>query len=652
MRTKILAKFMLPTIALVVVVMTILAGIAARMLESEVRERANSEATAEADRVFDNLSTVDTLSSQSVRSAMKVLTREGDHLGEPEIKGAATIAGETVPDLRLGNSSQVGNFALVDRVKDLTGQTATLFAKQGNSYIRVSTNVLKADGSRAIGTVLDPQGLAFAAIQEQRPFYGVVEILGSPYMTGYEPMRNKSGQVIGVWYVGEPLATLAELGKHINSAKVLNSGFIALLQGKKVVFKPDQVHVEEIQNLMDSGGSTGWRVTTKPFEKWGYTLLAAYPESDVSGKLHWMQLLVAIWAVIMSALVVLLLYLLINRLILTPMLQVVQVTENIAGGDLRDEILVTSQDETGKLQAAMKDMSGSLAHIITDVRTGAAALASAASQVSASAQSISQGTTEQAASVEETTSSLEQMGASISQNAENSRQMEQMALKGAKDAEESGRVVKATVAAMKSIAEKTSIIEEIAYQTNLLALNAAIEAARAGEHGRGFAVVAAEVRKLAERSQSSAKEISGMASESVQVAERSGDLLDELVPAIRKTADLVQEVTAASREQSSGVQQINKAMSQVSQVTQRNASAAEELSSTAEELSAQAQTLQRLMSFFRLNGQAQTTPSIGRKHERPLRDEDLERTANNVDHPRPAPETTGSRVEEHDFVHF
>ena len=193
------------------------------------------------------------------------------------------------------------------------------------------------------------------------------------------------------------------------------------------------------------------------------------------------------------------------------------------------------------------------------------------------------------------------MSASIGQNAENSRQTEQLAVKGSKDAEESGRTVKETVLAMRQIAEKVSIIEEIAYQTNLLALNAAIEAARAGDHGRGFAVVATEVRKLAERSQSAAKEISSLAASSVEVAERSGQLLEELVPGIRKTADLVQEVTAASSEQSSGVGQINRAMSQVDQVTQRNASAAEELASTAEEMAAQAEALQQLVSTFRLS---------------------------------------------------
>jgi len=153
---------------------------------------------------------------------------------------------------------------------------------------------------------------------------------------------------------------------------------------------------------------------------------------------------------------------------------------------------------------------------------------------------------------------------------------------------------------MKSITQKIEIIDEIAYQTNLLALNAAIEAARAGEHGKGFAVVATEVRKLAERSQGAAKEISSLAADSVKVAEQSGSLLNELVPSIKKTAGLVQEVAAASREQSSGVNEINRAMSQVDQVTQRNASLAEELSSTAEELASQSEALLQLTNFFKV----------------------------------------------------
>jgi methyl-accepting chemotaxis protein len=175
-----------------------------------------------------------------------------------------------------------------------------------------------------------------------------------------------------------------------------------------------------------------------------------------------------------------------------------------------------------------------------------------------------------------------------------------MALKGASDVEESGKVVEETLKAMQKIAEKISIVEEIAYQTNLLALNAAIEAARAGEHGKGFAVVAAEVRKLAERSQAAASEIGEVASSSVKVASRSGELLADLVPSIRKTAELVQEVSAASQEQSGGVGQITQAMSEMDIVTQRNASAAQQLASTANQLSSQADGLKQAMRFFRV----------------------------------------------------
>ncbi|MDF2447115.1 MAG: methyl-accepting chemotaxis protein [Moraxellaceae bacterium] len=324
--------------------------------------------------------------------------------------------------------------------------------------------------------------------------------------------------------------------------------------------------------------------------------------------------------------------------IVNPLNGLMRVANNIARGDLSDRVEVTSGDEMGKLQGSMLEMSTALnrmagaataiadgdltvrvtaqserdvlgnalarmidklTQVMREVRSGANGLSVAAQQVSATSQSLSQGTSEQAASVEETSASLEEMSASITRNAENSREMEKMAVKGARDAEDSGSSVQETVNAMKQIAQKTSIVEEIAYQTNLLALNAAIEAARAGEHGRGFAVVAAEVRQLAGRSQVAAKEISELAGNSVRVAEKSGQQLNELVPSIRKTAELVQEVAAASGEQSAGVNQVNRAMAAMDQITQRNASSAEELASTAEEMSSQAEALSQLMSFFR-----------------------------------------------------
>ena len=187
---KISVKFMLGTVIVVLLGISVLGWIMTRSLESEVRGRADQEVTDQVESMLTVLQTVDNLSSESVRSAMKVLLQEGERIGVPETGASTSLAGESVPDLRLGKASQVGNFALVDHLKQLAGCTATLFVKKGDQFVRVSTNVLKADGSRAIGTILDPAGKAFAAIQNGQPFYGVVDILGKPYMTGYEPMQN------------------------------------------------------------------------------------------------------------------------------------------------------------------------------------------------------------------------------------------------------------------------------------------------------------------------------------------------------------------------------------------------------------------------------------------------------------------------------
>lgn len=292
---------------------------------------------------------------------------------------------------------------------------------------------------------------------------------------------------------------------------------------------------------------------------------------------------------------------------------VADIAQRVSEGDLTVAISVKPGDTTSVV-ATMKVMVNKLSGIVTEIRSSAITLSSASEEVSATAQSMSQATNEQAASVEETSASVEQMGVSIQQNSENAKVTESMAAKAAKDANEGGEAVGQTVTAMKSIADKIGIIDDIAYQTNLLALNAAIEAARAGEHGKGFAVVAAEVRKLAERSQVAAQEIGEVAKDSVGLAEKAGDLLDEIVPSINKTSDLVQEITAASEEQSSGAVQINTVMNQLNQITQQNASSSEELAATAEEMSASAEQLQQLVSYFNVGGSVSaTTQNVIRK---------------------------------------
>ncbi|MCQ8126915.1 methyl-accepting chemotaxis protein [Methylomonas rivi] len=306
--------------------------------------------------------------------------------------------------------------------------------------------------------------------------------------------------------------------------------------------------------------------------------------------------------------------------VILPVNEAVEVLTLVEQGDLTRTVNGDYKGQLGDFKDTVNNTISKLSQTISEVVSAADQLGNASEQISATSQSLSQASSEQAASVEETSASIEEMAASINQNAENAKITDGMAGKASKEATEGGIAVKQTVEAMKSIAGKIGIIDDIAYQTNMLALNAAIEAARAGDHGKGFAVVAAEVRKLAERSQVAAQEIGELAENSVKTAESAGKLLDEIVPSIAKTSDLVQEIAAASQEQSTGVSQINTAMNQMNQITQQNASASEQLAATAEEMTSQTEQLQTLMSFFKIEGekimQSRPTGKTPKKAER------------------------------------
>jgi methyl-accepting chemotaxis protein len=285
-----------------------------------------------------------------------------------------------------------------------------------------------------------------------------------------------------------------------------------------------------------------------------------------------------------------------------PLNKSIALVDRLADGEMAVEAEVKGEDETARLLSSINAMVQRLRGAIMDVRAVSDNVFTSSEQLSATSEALSQGSSEQAASAEEASASIEEMAATIKQNADNAQQTERIALKASKDAMDSGQAVSDTVTAMKEIAGKITVIEEIARQTNLLALNAAIEAARAGEHGRGFAVVASEVRKLAERSQAAAAEINELSSSSVRVAGRAGEMIEKLVPDIKRTAELVQEIAAASGEQNVGADQINKAIQQLDRVTQQNSAASQELSSMAQELSAQAGGLIAALEFFRFDG--------------------------------------------------
>lgn len=304
--------------------------------------------------------------------------------------------------------------------------------------------------------------------------------------------------------------------------------------------------------------------------------------------------------VIFSTIIAIIFVLVMTKGLVNPIKKGVEFSKKLASGDLTAKINIHQTDEIGILAHSMEEMSEKLKEVVTIIISNSESIATSSNQLSESAQEVSQGASEQASSVEQISSSMEQMGSNIHQNSENAKLTEKIAVNAYKQIIDSNNNVSLTVEAMKKIADKISIISDIAFQTNILALNAAVEAARAGEHGKGFAVVATEVRKLAERSQIAATEINSLSKSSVEIAVKSGELLNSIVPDIQKTSKLIQEISTASSEQNSGTEQINKAINQLNQVTQQNAASSEEMATSSEELSSHAEQLKEVISFFKI----------------------------------------------------
>ncbi|HEX2394576.1 MAG TPA: methyl-accepting chemotaxis protein [Bacteroidales bacterium] len=290
-----------------------------------------------------------------------------------------------------------------------------------------------------------------------------------------------------------------------------------------------------------------------------------------------------------------------TRSITKPLSNAVSVIKNVANGDLTKELEIRGKDEIAELMSAVSNMISKLKTIINGIIESSESLSAASEQISNSSQQLSDGATEQASSTEEISSSMEEMVGNIQQNTDNAKQTELISGKATESMVEMSKIGRESFDSIKTIAEKITIINDIAFQTNLLALNAAVEAARAGEHGRGFAVVAAEVRKLAERSKLAADEIESLSKNSLKITEKTRESLDSLVPEIQKTSQLVQEIAAASIEQNSGADQINSAIQQLNVITQQNAASSEEMASSAEQLSAQAENLKQAVAYFKID---------------------------------------------------
>ncbi|MEO6147630.1 MAG: methyl-accepting chemotaxis protein, partial [Sulfuriferula sp.] len=307
------------------------------------------------------------------------------------------------------------------------------------------------------------------------------------------------------------------------------------------------------------------------------------------------------------------------RAISGPLNEAIRVAKSVAAGDLTQTIEVHSNDETGQLMQAMKEMNDSLVHIVGQVRNGTETIAVASRQIASGNADLSGRTESQASSLEETASSMEELTSTVKQNAEHARHANQLVGSTAEMAVSGGQLVGKVVTTMASIksssrkiADIIGVIDGIAFQTNILALNAAVEAARAGEQGRGFAVVAAEVRNLAQRSAGAAKEIKTLISDSVEqvdvgskLVDEAGEAMDDIVTSVELVVDIISGIATASQEQSSGIEQVNQAVGQMDEATQQNAALVEQAAAAAESLQDQAAKLAQAVSIFRLSANRQ-----------------------------------------------
>lgn len=538
----------------------------------------------------------------------------------------------------LGGKTIHGNFDVVDAISAMNVKAVTIFQKIPQGYIRISTNVKNTDGSRAAGTFIPSDSPVAQAIDKGQIYTGRAWVVDDWYLTAYEPIKI-NGEIKGMLFVGMPEKDLTHIQTLFNKKKFFDSGYPYIVGADgNIIVHPTSVGTnisnEDFFKFMLEH-KTGqvirseymWQGANKVqyieyYEPIDAFVAVSFYEAEMNEILSRIRITLLVVTLLAVGLVMLVLRTIVQSLV-KAIKKGVEFATKVAQGDLTASVDIYQKDEIGQLAQSLREMITKVKDIVENIQLGADSISTASNEVSSASMQLSQGASEQASSAEEVSSSMEEMAANIQQNSENSQQAEKISVNVSQGVQKVGMAAQESLSSIRNIADKISIINDIAFQTNILALNAAVEAARAGEHGRGFAVVAAEVRKLAERSKVAADEIVDLASKSVHVTESASELMGSLIPEIEKTAKLVQEISAASNEQNSGTDQINVALQQLNLVTQQNAASSEELATSSEELSSQAEQLKDLISFFKVGdnsnvGFHKTTHKQTIQHKTPI----------------------------------